>query len=175
MPSKCGDRTLRTKPMRSSPGSAPSSTSILWPSHRIPYSNACSSLCQAFLSGCSTAGSSPIRLRWADCHLSWFIVTSDADGPNDSKNLKWALGGVAAVAVLATIVAAVLLFGGGGAGAPKGAGPDAGSGADPAAGVASVKDTGPVAVITEDTSCVAWTAINNELANSGHGLWTDPD
>ena len=124
-------------------------------------------------SGCSTAGSSPIRLRWADCHLSWFIVTSDADGPNDSKNLKWALGGVAAVAVLATIVAAVLLLGGGDSGAPKGAGPDAG--ADAAAGVASVKDTGPGAVITEDPSCAAWTSINNDLANSGQGLWNDRD
>ena len=100
-------------------------------------------------------------------------MTSDADGPNDSKNLKWALGGVAAVAVLATIAAAVLLFGGGGSGAPKGAGPD--PGADTASGVASVKDTGPVAVITDDPSCVAWTSINNELANGGQGLWNDRD
>ena len=65
-------------------------------------------------------------------------MTSDTDGPNDNKNLKWALGGVAAVAVLATIVAAVLLFGGGDSGAPKGAGPDAGSG-EQAAGVASAE------------------------------------
>jgi hypothetical protein len=94
-------------------------------------------------------------------------MTSDTGGPTDNKNLKWALGGVAAVAVLATIVAAVLLFGGGDSGTPKSANPEPGSTQDAAAGVASVKDTGPVAVITEDTSCAAWTSINNELANGG--------
>ena len=47
-------------------------------------------------------------------------MTSDVDAPSDNKNLKWAMGGVAAVAVLATIVAAVLLFGGGGSGGPQG-------------------------------------------------------
>jgi hypothetical protein len=83
------------------------------------------------------------------------------------------MGAVAAVAVLATVVAVVLLFGGGGSGAPKGAQP--GSTQDAAAAVASVKDTGPVTVITEDPSCAAWTAINNELANSGTGLWNDRD
>jgi hypothetical protein len=82
------------------------------------------------------------------------------------------MGGVAAVAVLATIVAAVLLFGGD-SGAPKG-GSDSGPGQETAA-VASAKDIGPVAVITDDPSCTAWTAINNSLANSGQGLWNDRD
>ena len=83
------------------------------------------------------------------------------------------MGGVAAVAVLATIVAAVLLFGGGDSGAPKG-GSDNGSGQETAP-VASAKDTGPVAVITDDPSCTAWTAINSQLANGGQGLWNDRD
>ena len=82
------------------------------------------------------------------------------------------MGGVAAVAVLATIVAAVLLFGGGDSGAPKGS--DNGSGQETAP-VASAKDTGPIAVITDDPSCTAWTAINNQLANGGQGLWNDRD
>lgn len=82
------------------------------------------------------------------------------------------MGAVGAVAVLATIVAVVLLFGGGGSGAPKGAQPDNASAQD---GVASAKDTGPVTVITDDPSCAAWTSINNELANSGAGLWNDRD
>ncbi|HXY66399.1 MAG TPA: hypothetical protein VEI45_19080 [Mycobacterium sp.] len=99
-------------------------------------------------------------------------MTSDSDGPDDNKNLKWAMGAVGAVAVLATIVAVVLLFGGGGSGAPKGAQQDNGSAQD---GVASAKDTGPVTVITDDPSCAAWTSINNELANSGAGLWNDRD
>jgi hypothetical protein len=84
------------------------------------------------------------------------------------------MSGVAAVAVLATIVAAVLLFGGGGSGGPQ-SGQDNGPNADAAAGVASAKDTGPVAVITDDPSCVAWTSITNELANGGQGLWNDRD
>jgi hypothetical protein len=81
---------------------------------------------------------------------------------------------VGAVAVLATVVAVVLLFGGG-SGAPKGLHPGDGASQEAAAGVASAKDTGPVTVITEDTSCAAWTSINNELANSGAGLWNERD
>src|SRR5271156_5528113 len=169
MPSNCGVRTLRTKPMRSSPGSAPSSTSMPWLSHRIVHSNSCSSPCQLFY-GFTTGrdrrpDSLPIHLRWEGGHLSWTTVTSDTDAPDDNKNLKWAMGGVAAVAVLATVVAVVLLFGGGDSGGR--AHPDEGSNQEASAGVASVKDTGPVTVITEDTSCAAWTAINNELSNSG--------
>jgi hypothetical protein len=83
------------------------------------------------------------------------------------------MGAVGAVAVLATVVAVVLLFGGGGSGAPKGAQPD--NGGPEAAAVASAKDTGPVTVITEDPSCTAWTSINNDLANSGTGLWNERD
>src|ERR1700753_361942 len=119
------------------------------------------------------AGSSPIRLRLGGCHLSLSTVTSETDAPKGNKKLKWAMGGVAAVAVLATIVAAVLLFGDGGSGAPKGDGSD--DGAQETAAVASAKDTGPVAVITDDPSCTAWASINNELANSGQGLWNDRD
>ena len=85
------------------------------------------------------------------------------------------MGAVGAVAVLATVVAVVLLFGGGGSGMPKGAQSDNGSGQEGAAAVASAKDTGPVAVITEDPSCAAWTSINNELAHSGDGLWNERD
>jgi hypothetical protein len=101
-------------------------------------------------------------------------VTSDSDAPDNNKNLKWAMAAVGAVAVLATVVAVVLLFGGGGSGAPKGAHPDAGANQE-AAGVASAKDTGPVTVITDDPSCTAWTGINNELSHSGEGLWNDRD
>jgi hypothetical protein len=102
-------------------------------------------------------------------------VTSDSDDPDNNKNLKWAMGAVGAVAVLATVVAVVLLVGGGGSGAPKGAQPDNGSSQEGAAAVASGNDTGPVAVITEDPSCAAWTSINNELAHSGDGLWNERD
>jgi hypothetical protein len=83
------------------------------------------------------------------------------------------MGGVAAVAVLATVVAAVLLFGGD-SGAPKAGNSDNGSGQETAA-VASARDTGPITVITDDPSCIAWSSINNELANGGQGLWNDRD
>jgi hypothetical protein len=102
-------------------------------------------------------------------------VTSESEGPDNSKRLKWAMGAVGAVAVLATVVAVVLLFGGGGSGGPTGPHPDDGSSQQAAAGVASAKDIGPVTVITEDPSCAAWTSINNELAHSGEGLWNDRD
>ncbi|MBV8862135.1 MAG: hypothetical protein JO082_12230 [Mycobacterium sp.] len=103
-------------------------------------------------------------------------MTHTTDAPDNKKNLKWALGAVTAVAVLATILAAVLLFGSGGSGTnPKGANPDASSTQDASAGIASAHDTAPVSVITEDPSCTAWTSINNELANSGAGLWNDRD
>jgi hypothetical protein len=99
-------------------------------------------------------------------------VTPESDGPDSNKNLKWAMG---AVAVLATVVAVFLVFGGGGSGTPKGAQPDGGSTQQADADVASAKDKGPVAVITDDPSCAAWTAINNELAHSGTGLWNERD
>jgi hypothetical protein len=104
-------------------------------------------------------------------------VTSDADAPNDNKNLKWALGVVTAVAVLASVLAVVLIFGGGHSGmnSSKGPQPQLGSSKDAAAGVTSGSDSGPVTVITEDPSCLGWTSINNALATSGEGLWNDRD
>jgi hypothetical protein len=95
--------------------------------------------------------------------------------PDNSKNLKWALGALGVVAALATIVAVVVLFTGGGSGVPKGALPDNGSGQEGAGEVASAKDIGPITVITEDRTCAAWTSINSELAHSGEGLWNDRD
>ncbi len=101
-------------------------------------------------------------------------MTPESDAPeNSNKNLKWAMVAVGAVAAMATVVAVVLLFGGGDSGAPKG--PGDGPNQEAAAGVASAKDTGPVTVITDDPSCTAWTAINNELSHSGEGLWNDRD
>lgn len=102
-------------------------------------------------------------------------MTSDTEGPDGTKNLKWALGAVAAVAVLATVLAGVLLLGGGSGTNSSRSADSESSAPDAAAGVASAKDTGPVAVITEDPSCAAWTSINNELSNSGEGLWNDRD
>ncbi|SRX95614.1 hypothetical protein MSP7336_03883 [Mycobacterium shimoidei] len=100
-------------------------------------------------------------------------VTSDTEAPKDHKNLKWALGAVTLMAVLATVLAVTLLFGGGDP-STKPAGQSDPSGQD-AANIASANDNGPVTVITEDPSCAAWTAINNALSSGGEGIWNERD
>jgi hypothetical protein len=104
-------------------------------------------------------------------------VTSDSDAPHDNKGLKWALGAVTTVAVVAGVLAAVLFFRGGDSGmsSPKGPQPQPSLTKDAAAGVSSASDSGPVTVITDDPSCPGWTSINNALATSGEGLWNDRD
>lgn len=99
----------------------------------------------------------------------------DADEPAGNANLKRALISVTLVAVLATVLAAVLFFNRSNVNSPS-AQPvtSTGQGAS-AAGVASANDTGPAAVFTEDPSCAAWTQINNSLANDGQGMWNDRD
>lgn len=95
----------------------------------------------------------------------------DDESQRRSRNLKLALVAVTILAVVATVAAVVLLFGGDNAKDP-GAGTKTTAGL---AGDASANDNGPVAVITEDSSCTAWTAINNALANNGEGIWNDRD
>jgi hypothetical protein len=87
-----------------------------------------------------------------------------------SRNLKLALVAVTFLAVVATVAAVVLLFGGDNAKDASASKPPAGAAAD-----ASANDTGPVGVITEDSSCTAWTSINNALASNGEGIWNDRD
>jgi hypothetical protein len=98
----------------------------------------------------------------------------DDDEPDHNKNLKRALIAVSLVAGLAIVLAGVLFFGGGSSGNNSSAQSGATSTlAAPAA--PSAQDTGPVAVITDDPSCVAWTAINNSLSNDGLGIWNERD
>jgi hypothetical protein len=95
----------------------------------------------------------------------------DDENERHNKNLKLALIAVTVLAVVATVAAVVLLFGGGNA-------KDTAGGNKPAAGPAadaSANDNGPVAVITEDSSCTAWTSINNALATNGAGIWNERD
>jgi len=79
---------------------------------------------------------------------------------------------VTLIAVLATALAVTLLLGDGGSEKPQA---PSKRGSDPSSAIASANDTGPVAVITEDPSCAAWTSINNDLANNGELLWNDRD
>lgn len=101
-------------------------------------------------------------------------VTSDDDAPKDNKRLKWGLGAVTVLAIVATVLAVVLLFGGSNSAKDSAANGTKAS-STPSSAVASASDNGPVAVITEDPSCAAWTSINNALANNGQGMWNDRD
>jgi hypothetical protein len=94
----------------------------------------------------------------------------DDETERHSRNLKLALVAVTFLAVVATVAAVVLLFGGENTKEAPANKPVAGSAAD-----ASANDSGPVAVITEDSSCTAWTSINNALATNGEGIWNDRD
>jgi hypothetical protein len=93
------------------------------------------------------------------------------DAPKIHPTVKWALGAVTLLAVLATILAAFMLFGGD----PGKNSASQPSSEDAAAGVVSANDKGPVAVITDDPSCAAWTPINNGLSHNGEGIWNDRD
>jgi hypothetical protein len=137
-------------------------------------------------------GPSPFRPAAADAVIKLTTVTRDADDELDdeledddeydeddedgdederrSRNLKLALVAVTVLAVVATVAAVVLLFGGDNAKDSGSNKPVAGPAAE-----ASANDNGPVAVITDDSSCTAWTSINNALASNGEGIWNDRD
>lgn len=81
---------------------------------------------------------------------------------------KWALGGVALLAVIGVTAAVTISV------TSKG-----GNEASPAPlgetyGLASAGDTGPVNIITQDPSCAAWLPIQTTLAKS-QGAWADRD
>lgn len=90
--------------------------------------------------------------------------------------LKWVLGAVGLVAVIAVTatvsIAATRGTGGGHNTAPPAAGPSTAS----SGGIASANDTGPVNIITEDPTCAAWTPINNSVsAAQTDAGWADHD
>src|SRR3981081_4715250 len=67
MPSNCGVRTVRTKPMRCRPGRAPSSTFTPWPSHRtILFEHMFDNMSRSYSRACPLApeySPSSMRLR----------------------------------------------------------------------------------------------------------------
>lgn len=92
-------------------------------------------------------------------------------GPKRDNSIKWALGLVIFLAVVAVAAVASLVFsgdGGGPAGKPR---PDPATTGE----IASAEDLGPVAVIIDDPTCRAWTTINDTLAAAGEGKWNDRD
>ncbi len=102
----------------------------------------------------------------------------DGDSPKKNKSLKWGLIAVTVLAVVAITLVAVVLWGG----SPDKGASDGSTNASreaAASGIASANDTGPVAVIIDDPSCVAWSSISSNLATTlsllGHGNWITRD
>ena len=96
--------------------------------------------------------------------------------PHKSNNtIKWLLGVVAVLLVIAISVGATLLFtrdsgGGGGATSTPASGTTP---TTPASDIASAGDTGPVAVIISEPTCQAFLSINNSLASIQKNGWAD--
>ncbi len=107
-----------------------------------------------------------------------YTETDDADSGRSGISLKWGLGAVIVLAVVAIVLVAVVLFGGDTGKNSAGSSSGTNSGA-PEAQVPSADDTGPVTVITEDPSCNAWVATENTLVQTltaiGGGKWLDRD
>ena len=87
--------------------------------------------------------------------------------PQKGSGLKWLLIAVAVLLVVAISVGATLIFtrdnGGGGGTSPSSAA---------ANGFASAGDTGPVAIITDEPTCVAMNGINSALADVQANGWS---
>lgn len=89
------------------------------------------------------------------------------------SGIKWLLLAVALLLVIAISVGATLLFtrDGGGGSPPTASPPTSG----PTIEIASADDTGPVAIITEDPTCDAWTPIQATLVQKLGTGWKDRD
>lgn len=90
--------------------------------------------------------------------------------PKKGSGLKWALLAVTLIAVIAIAVAATLYF-------TRGDSQKASHGESPATSdIASADDKGPVAIITDDSSCAPWTPIQNTIAAAeSNGGWDQRD
>ncbi|MCV7316907.1 hypothetical protein H7J77_15330 [Mycolicibacillus parakoreensis] len=94
---------------------------------------------------------------------------ADSGAPKGDNSLKWALGLVTFLAVVATAAAATVVFGGN----PDAAEPTEST--PPISDIASADDDGPVSVIVDDPTCKPWMPINDTLASAGEGKWNDRD
>lgn len=107
-----------------------------------------------------------------------YTEADDADSGKSGISLKWGLGSVIVLAVVAIVLVAVVLFGGDAGKNSAGSSSGTSSGA-PEAQVPSANDTAPVTVITDDPSCNAWVStegnLGKTLAAIGGGKWLERD
>lgn len=100
-----------------------------------------------------------------------------SQAPKRGNGWKWALGGVALVAVVGVTAAVTLSVsnkgGEGGPGSPTAAAPTSGSEAHP--DIASANDNGPVAVILEDPSCATRYPVATSFENRIKNGWDKRD
>ncbi|MBU9762938.1 hypothetical protein FR943_03605 [Mycobacterium sp. TNTM28] len=95
-------------------------------------------------------------------------------GPPPKKGgaLKWILGGIALLAIIALTVVLTITLSGHDNNGNGSAGGNTASGSD--AEFASANDTGPITIITEDPSCAAWSPVVNTLSdNSKRNGWSE--
>ncbi|MBU8814340.1 hypothetical protein [Mycolicibacterium goodii] len=86
--------------------------------------------------------------------------------------MKWILGTVALLAVIGVTVAITVFVTGGNARVPSDQPPSADA---PASGIASVNDVGPIAVLTEDPTCMAQHPIFSEWLSKIRNGWENRD
>jgi ABC-type multidrug transport system ATPase subunit len=116
--------------------------------------------------------------KWnSAAEFSLNTVKSRTNSPARDRRLRWMAVAVAAsVVVVAGLAATIFVAGRDSANhssAARAPIPDAASGIWPS--VASAHDSGPVAVIVEDPTCVAWASINGTLAAREAGKLGDRD
>ena len=96
--------------------------------------------------------------------------------PNRGNGLKWVLGALVLLVVVAVSVGATLLFTRGGSGDnPPTATSVSPTASGAASDVASANDRGPVNIITQDPTCAAWGPIVDTLSAEESNGWTKRD
>lgn len=89
-------------------------------------------------------------------------------GPPSGGNGRWLLVAIAILLIVGVSIGATILFTRDGEGSPSG--PET---SGTASDVRSADDTGPIAILTDDPTCTAFTGINNGLADVQGSGWGD--
>ena len=100
---------------------------------------------------------------------------SPPPAPGGGGKTKWVLGGLGTLVVVVVTVVTTLLITRDGTAAPNGTPTPISSTTPGDSGIASADDRGPVALITDDPTCAAWTPISDNLVQRLPQGWKDRD